>query len=39
MMRFVHIFRQIQEILDDKSLPDEGEEKLGVLTASNRTTW
>ncbi|XP_026062223.1 carnitine O-palmitoyltransferase 1, liver isoform isoform X1 [Carassius auratus] len=30
---------QIQRILDDTSLPSPGEEKLGALTAGNRTPW
>jgi carnitine O-palmitoyltransferase 1 len=30
---------QIQRILDDKALPDEGEEKLAALTAGARATW
>lgn len=31
--------RQIQSILDDKSTPYEGEEKLASLTAGERTHW
>ncbi|XP_015585917.1 carnitine O-palmitoyltransferase 1, liver isoform isoform X2 [Cephus cinctus] len=30
---------QIQQILEDKSSPVEGEEKLAALTAGERTTW
>eukprot|EP00095_Tigriopus_kingsejongensis_P011758 snap_masked-scaffold241_size241811-processed-gene-1.4 protein:Tk11758 transcript:snap_masked-scaffold241_size241811-processed-gene-1.4-mRNA-1 annotation:"carnitine o-palmitoyltransferase liver isoform-like isoform 1" len=33
------IQNQIQGILDDSTLPDEGEEHLGVMTAANRTDW
>lgn len=33
------VFRQMQQILDDKSLPVEGEVKLAALTATERTTW
>lgn len=29
----------MQSILNDNSLPCEGEEKLAVLTAGNRTDW
>lgn len=32
-------FRQMQQILNDKSLPSDGEEKLAALTASERTAW
>lgn len=32
-------FRQIQQILDDKSQPAEGEERLAALTAGERTEW
>lgn len=30
---------QIQQILDNDSIPSEGEEKLAALTAGERTTW
>ncbi|XP_026294635.1 carnitine O-palmitoyltransferase 1, liver isoform isoform X4 [Apis mellifera] len=30
---------QMQQILNDKSLPSDGEEKLAALTASERTAW
>ncbi|GLG94337.1 Protein withered, carnitine O-palmitoyltransferase [Gryllus bimaculatus] len=30
---------QIQQILDDDSIPAKGEEKLAALTASERSTW
>ncbi|XP_034188246.1 carnitine O-palmitoyltransferase whd isoform X1 [Osmia lignaria lignaria] len=30
---------QMQQILDDKSKPSEGEEKLAALTAGERTAW
>lgn len=29
----------MQQILDDKSKPSEGEEKLAALTAGERTAW
>lgn len=35
----VSISRQIQQILDDKSEPLPGEEKLAALTAGDRTHW
>ncbi|XP_061927997.1 carnitine O-palmitoyltransferase 1, liver isoform isoform X3 [Apis cerana] len=30
---------QMQQILNDKSIPSDGEEKLAALTASERTAW
>lgn len=32
-------FRQMQQILNDKSISSDGEEKLAALTASERTAW
>lgn len=37
-MRF-DAFRQIEHILKDKSEPLPGEERVAVLTASDRTEW
>lgn len=40
MNYFKYFFnRQIQQILEDTSLPAEGEEKLASLTAGERTHW
>lgn len=33
------IYRQIQQILDDKSDPQPGEEKLAALTSGDRSQW
>lgn len=33
------MFRQLQQILDNPSEPQLGEEKLAALTAGNRTEW
>jgi len=33
------LYSQIQQILDDNSMPSEGEEKLAALTAGERTNW
>lgn len=32
-------YSQIQQILDNDSIPSEGEEKLAALTAGERTAW
>lgn len=39
ILSVIFLFRQIQQILDDKSEPLPGEEKLAALTAINRVDW
>lgn len=38
-MQFFYRFRQMQQILDDKSEPVIGEERLAALTAGERSHW
>ncbi|XP_048265673.1 carnitine O-palmitoyltransferase 1, liver isoform isoform X1 [Bombus terrestris] len=39
ILQACEIEMQMQQILDDKSEPSEGEEKLAALTAGERTAW